>query len=69
MKKVSLDIPVWLAYLAMGTSGFFGFGSFVSGITANIIYGYVAGCFGFVIMIILFKDLRKRLEFKIKQQK
>lgn len=52
MKYTTLQVPNVIIMFAMGMSGFFGFGSFVGGVSGNVNYGYIAGCFGFVAMIL-----------------
>jgi len=52
MKYTTLKIPTTTIIFFMGLSGFMGCMSFIATIFNNIVIGFIAGCFGFTIIII-----------------
>jgi len=63
----TIKIPTVLILLFIATSGFLGFGSFFGSVFQNETIGYVAGCFGFVIILIGYYYMGKA-NYKHKQE-
>jgi len=66
MKYTTIEIPTIIMMFCVGMTGFFGFGSFIAGITGSDTYGYIAGCFGFILITLVARHMEKTV---IKQKK